>query len=278
MSEMEKIQTGASYPAVNDSQVRGQTISFPPLAEQKRIVAILDEAFEGIAKATANAERNLANARELFSSALDKRFSLPPSHWQKSSLGTVCAFSGGSQPPKSEFSKTKKLGHVRLIQIRDYKSDNHVVYVNSKSVSKFCDETDVMIGRYGPPLFQILRGIEGAYNVALMKATPDQAILSKEYLYMFLKNSSILSHIVKHSDRAAGQTGIKREVLEAYEICFPDLNEQSNVVSELSSLEQLSRQLEQTYERKLKELSALKAALLHKAFSGQLTGKEAIAA
>jgi len=62
---MERIQTGASYPAVNDTQVKEQKIAFPSLPEQKRIVAILDEAFEGISAAVANAEKNLANGREL---------------------------------------------------------------------------------------------------------------------------------------------------------------------------------------------------------------------
>ena len=45
-------------------------ISVPPLPEQQRIVAILDEAFEGIATAKANAEKNLQNARALFESHL----------------------------------------------------------------------------------------------------------------------------------------------------------------------------------------------------------------
>ena len=66
MEQMELLQTGASYPAVNDSQVKEQTIFYPSLSEQKRIVEILDEAFGGIAKATAKAQRNLANAQELF--------------------------------------------------------------------------------------------------------------------------------------------------------------------------------------------------------------------
>ena len=43
-------------------------ILIPPLTEQQRIVSILDEAFAAIAKAKANAEQNLKNAKELFES------------------------------------------------------------------------------------------------------------------------------------------------------------------------------------------------------------------
>ena len=110
-------------------------------------------------------------------------------------LTEVVNFIGGSQPPKSVFSDIKKDGYVRLIQIRDYKSDNYIVYINEDSTKKFCTEDDIMIGRYGPPVFQILRGISGAYNVALMKAEPKIDEVSKEYLFRFLQNPSIQNYI-----------------------------------------------------------------------------------
>ncbi|MFA0125921.1 hypothetical protein AB4400_31645, partial [Vibrio sp. 10N.261.48.A2] len=83
-------------------------------------------------------------------------------------LDDVCCFVGGSQPEKSTFSYKQQPGYIRLIQIRDYKSDKNTVYIPEKLARKKCDENDIMIGRYGPPIFQILRGIEGAYNVALI--------------------------------------------------------------------------------------------------------------
>ena len=59
INRMESLQKGASYPAVTDGEVREHVISFPPLAEQRLVVGILDEAFEGIATAKANADKNL---------------------------------------------------------------------------------------------------------------------------------------------------------------------------------------------------------------------------
>jgi len=59
-------------------------VSFPiSRAEQKRIVAILDEAFQGISSAVANAEKNLANARELFESYLNSDFTQKGEGWVK---------------------------------------------------------------------------------------------------------------------------------------------------------------------------------------------------
>ena len=91
---------------------------------------------------------------------------LIPKDWEGLKIGDIVKFEGGAQPPKSEFKSVNEEGYVRLIQIRDYKSDNYITFIPENLARKFCDETDVMIGRYGPPIFQILRGIKGAYNVA----------------------------------------------------------------------------------------------------------------
>ena len=151
-------------------------------------------------------------------------------------INEVVEFSGGSQPPKSTFSYEKKDGFVRLIQIRDYKSDRHIVYVDASRNKKFCEVDDIMIGRYGPPVFQILRGIKGAYNVALMKAIPDETRLDKEYLFKFLESPSIQDYIVGLSQRSSGQTGVNKKALESYEIPLPPLPEQRAIVSKLDAL------------------------------------------
>lgn len=156
--------------------------------------------------------------------------------WKEIKLSEVVAFSGGSQPPKSTFSKEKKEGYIRLIQIRDYKSDNYLVYVKKSLAKKFCSTDDVMIGRYGPPVFQILKGLEGAYNVALMKAIPNEEILRKDYLFKFLDNPSIQSYIVSLSQRAAGQSGVNKKALEDYPILIPPLPEQKSIVIKLDDL------------------------------------------
>jgi type I restriction enzyme, S subunit len=152
-------------------------------------------------------------------------------NWELKKIGDVCKFVGGSQPPKTDFSYEKKENHIRLIQIRDYKSDNHIVYIPKTKARRFCNSSDIMIGRYGPPVFQILRGLEGAYNVALMKAVPNEKVLSKEYLYIFLKYSKIQDYIIHLSQRAAGQSGVNKEAIEDYLVSLPPLPEQQRIVA-----------------------------------------------
>jgi type I restriction enzyme S subunit len=208
-------------PGINRNEVYAQVVKVPSLQEQRRIVGTLNDTFDGIATAKGNAEKNLQNARALFESHLQAVFTQRSKERVVTKLGNVCEFVGGSQPPKSVFSKTKNSDNIRLIQIRDYKSDRHIVYIPRAQARRFCRADDVMIGRYGPPLFQIMRGLEGAYNVALMKAIPDESKLTRTFLFYFLKHSAILQYVIYHSERAAGQIGVTKETLQPYPIALP---------------------------------------------------------
>jgi len=149
----------------------------------------------------------------------------------------VCDFVGGSQPPKSEFINTPREGYVRLIQTRDYKTDAFPTYIRSASTKKFCDANDIMIGRYGPPVFQICRGLTGAYNVALLKAKPKKCV-DREYLYYFLKQDSVFQYVDKLSARTGGQTGVDLVSLYKYPIRLPDaVSDQRKLVSVLIALD-----------------------------------------
>ena len=89
---------------------------------------------------------------------------------------------------------------------------------------RFCTADDIMIGRYGPPIFQILQGIEGSFNVALMKATPKMG--NKEFVRYFLKQDCLLHYLEGMSKRTAGQDGIQMDKLKSYPFPMPPLDVQ----------------------------------------------------
>ena len=83
--------TGAAHQTgFSAAKLRQIPIPVPPLPEQQRIVGILDEAFEGIATAKANAEKNLQNARALFESHLQSVFTQRGEGWVEKRLRDVC--------------------------------------------------------------------------------------------------------------------------------------------------------------------------------------------
>lgn len=197
-----------------------------------------------------------------------------PLSWEKSTIGEMVDIIGGSQPPKSVFQSESGDGLIRLIQIRDYKSDKYLTYIPKELARRFCSKTDVMIGRYGPPIFQILRGLEGAYNVALMKAQPKNASLDLDYLFYFLKCDSLLKYIEAGSDRTAGQDGVRKELVLSYPMFVPPLTEQTEIVRRVDTLFAFADRLEARLASATAAAERLTPSLLAKAFRGELVPQD----
>lgn len=157
-------------------------------------------------------------------------------NFKKLHIEDVCKFVGGAQPPKEVFINEERENYIRLIQTRDYKTDAFKTYIPTSLARKICNKTDIMIGRYGPPIFQICRGLEGAYNVALLKAVPKKIILN-EYLYYFLSQVSIFKYIDLLSKRTGGQTGVDLVSLNKYPIDLPPIELQEKIAKVLSDLD-----------------------------------------
>jgi type I restriction enzyme S subunit len=264
-------QTGTHYPATSDRVVIAEEIALPPFAEQRRIVAKIEkllgqvDACQGrMAKIPTRLKRfrqsvlAAACSGRLTADWRDKN--VASEDWKLVTLGAVVEFIGGSQPPKKHFIHEPRRGYVRFIQIRDYKSDKNLTFIPRDLARRFCTKTDVMIGRYGPPLFQILRGIEGAYNVALMKAIP--------------RDSKLVSNDFQFSERTVGQDGVRKDLLEAYETRLPPLQEQEEIVRRVNKLFTLADRIEARFSKAQQSVSSLTQAILAKAFRGELVPTE----
>lgn len=154
------------------------------------------------------------------------------------SLGEVCDFEGGSQPPKDNFIYEPKDGYVRFIQIRDYGERGKETYIPISKRNKLCIETDILIGRYGASVGKICKGLNGAFNVALIKCINDREVLLNDYLYHLFKSNTIQNKIIELSDRAA-QAGINPEHLKETLIPLPPLEVQEEIVRELEQYQKI---------------------------------------
>lgn len=231
------ISVGSLSPTINWKTMAAQEFSLPPIHEQVKMVGVLGEIENTLSTYTntlKSSQQNFANIRDRMlwegegQSLHDTHIGLIPAGWEAKRLGEVVNFQGGTQPPAHVFEFTPSLSNVRLIQIRDYKSDNFATYIPKTLAKKFCSADDVMIGRYGPPVFQILRGLEGAYNVALIKALPNHG-LEKGYLYHFLKEQELLRMIEGLSRRSSGQSGVDMDRLKTYPMPLPPVETQQRL-------------------------------------------------
>jgi type I restriction enzyme S subunit len=152
--------------------------------------------------------------------------------WAVKSLGEISDFQGGSQPPKSNFVDQPREGYVRLLQIRDFKSDKWAVYVPIAKSNKLCQENDIMIGRYGASVGQIHRGKGGAYNVALIRTIPNLDLIDREFFYHYLNSDLFQKPLFSVADRSA-QAGFSKDDIAPFLIPLPPLEEQRRIVAVL---------------------------------------------
>ena len=195
-----------------------------PIEEQQHISQIIDKVKTTIAMRQSQLQKldKLVKARfvEMFGDPIIK----PKGH-PVYRMDEVVEFQGGSQPDKKYFEYESTEDNIRLVQIRDYKTDKFITYIPKSMAKRFCTADDIMIGRYGPPIFQILQGIEGSFNVALMKATPK--IGNREFIRQFLKQECLLEYLEGMSKRTAGQDGVQMDKLKAYPVPVPPIEVQT---------------------------------------------------
>lgn len=146
-------------------------------------------------------------------------------------------------------------------------------FIPKELARRFCSPSDIMIGRYGPPIFQILRGIDGAYNMALMKVEPTEAV-DQEFLYWYMHYPVLFNYVEIDSKRTAGQDGVNKAHLERWPILLPPLPEQHEIVRRIESAFAKIDRLAAEAKRALKLVGRLDEAILAKAFRGELVPQD----
>jgi type I restriction enzyme S subunit len=165
------------------------------------------------------------------------------------SCATVFDIKGGTQPPKSTFIDRPKEGYVRLVQIRDFESDAHPTFVPDKPSLNKCEREDVLIGRYGAAVGRICSGLEGAYNVALVKVLPAKDV-DRSYLKHLLRSRFFQDPLLGSSGRSA-QAGFNRGDLAAIDLPILPSEDQKAAADVLDALDdkiELNRRMSATLE------------------------------
>lgn len=279
MGQMAALQKGASYPAVNDSDVRAQGIPIPPLAEQQRIVSMLDEAFAAIAAAKDNTEKNLSNARAVFASASDAILAgcaeATPRRLEEVAASD-CTLSYGIVQPGEE--QESGLIIVRPVDL----GPKYIRAAGLKRIDPSLAKAYVRTRLQGNELLLCVRGTTGTVGVAtdelkdgnvtrgLVPVRFNQALVRRDFGYYLLKSDSVQNQIrAKTYGAALMQINIKD--VRDLSVRIPGLVEQDRAVRKLDVLERDTERLESLAQQKLAALDALKKSLLHHAFTGQLT-------
>jgi type I restriction enzyme S subunit len=251
-------------------------VPLAPLPEQRRIVGILDEVFDGIATANANAEKNLQNSRALFESHLQAVFTQRGEGWPERQLSDVCKeITVGHVGSMAKRYKASGIPFLRSQNIRPFQVTlENVVFIDEAFHSSLAKSQlrpgDVAIVRTGYPgtAAVIPDSLKISNCSDLVIARPGSQIDSY-YLAAFF-NSQYGKDLVSGQLVGAAQKHFNVTAAKEVFIHLPSMAEQRSAISAITTLQTQTQRLESIYRQKLAALDALKKSLLDQAFTGLL--------
>lgn len=270
--------TGATVQGVKLPFVKSLQIPVPPLAEQQRIVGLLDEAFEGLATAKANAEKNLQNARALFESHLQSVFTQRGPGWVEKRIEEWCdsvmdcvnkTAPVVEEPTPFKMIRTTNVrnGRVDVSTVRFVTEETYKIWTRRQIPQK----GDVILTREAPmgEVGMLLTDDKVFLGQRLVSYRADSTKLDNHFLLFALQSGDLQGQI--HA-KASGSTVQHMRVPDTKNLLLaaPPLAKQREIVSQLVSLREETQRLARLYERKHAALDALKKSLLHQAFTGEL--------
>ena len=254
-------------------------IAYPPIPEQQRIVAILDEAFAAIAAARANAEQSRQNARALFESYLQSVFSQRGEGWVERTLDEAvdqyCSLSYGIVQPGDEMAdglpivRPTDLG-VKVIELNGLKRiDANLADSYRRTTLRGNDLLLCVRGTTGLLSISSKTLLGGNVTRGIVPIHFEPSLLSQEFGYYLMRSEPVQTQIRKKTyGTALMQINIRD--LRKLVISIPSLQKQHELVAKFDALWKDTQRLESLYQRKIEALDELKQSLLQQAFSGQL--------
>ncbi len=261
VAKINKTCTGARMPRANMEQVFNFGIPVPSLQEQKRIVAILDEAFGAIAKAKEKAEKNFANARELFDSYLHSVFATPGNDWEVKTLPQISENLDGRRIPITRSKrKSGKYPYYGASGIVDHVAE----YIFDEDLLLISEDGANLLARVTPIAFSVSGKLWVNNHAHILKF---KNLETQKYVERYFASIKLDAYIT-----GAAQPKLNQSALNSIVIPVPPLSEQRYIVAKLDTLSAETKKLEAIYQEKLSDFEELKKSILQKAFSGELAG------
>ncbi|MCA0309084.1 MAG: restriction endonuclease subunit S [Proteobacteria bacterium] len=263
----------------------GYSVRFPTdHNEQRRIVAILDEAFDAIATAKANTEKNLFSASEVFNQQHDAIFAVHAGHPDRYRLGDLAAFRNGVN-----FTKRSKGRGVQIIGVKDFQ--NHfwaplddldtVTLDGDLSPIDAVSEGDILTVRSnGNPELIGRSMVVGSltepttHSGFTIRISLDRTKAVPAYVCQFLRSRAVRRKLIDGGN-GLNIKSLNQGMLAEIAVPLPPPSTQQEIVAKIEMLAKVTNDLAAIAARKLTALEELKKSLLHQAFTGQLSAKAA---
>ena len=274
--KFEAIRSGSTVPHLTCGAVKEIKIELPPLAEQRRIVRLLDEALAVIAAAVANVERNLDNTRALFESHLQSLLTQRGAGWKQKTLKEIATdFGRGKSKHRPRNDPKLYNGKYPFIQTGDIRNADHYVTEYSQTYSdiglaqsKLWPKDTLCITIAANIAETAILGFDACFPDSVIGLVVNQKEAESGFVEYLLQSFKTR---LQAMGKGSAQDNINLGTFENERFPFPSVTEQRRITDRLDSLREETDRLVSIYERKLSALEALKRSLLDQAFSGELT-------
>ena len=258
--QFDRLAAGSTVRNLNIDLASRVSLPVPPLSEQHRIVAILDEAFDGIATAKANAEKNLQNARALFDSHLHSVFTEWGEGWVETTIDKISTNLDSKRIPITKSDrKSGEYPYYGASGIVDYVAD----YIFDGDALLVSEDGANLLARSTPIAFSVSGRYWVNNHAHILKF---EHMATQRFVEFYLASIRLDEYIT-----GAAQPKLNQKALNFIPIPIPvAIDTQKLIVERIESMQEETQRLESLYQRKLAALDALKQSLLHQAFSGAL--------
>lgn len=277
MSEIRERIHGATMKHITKPEFLACVVPLPPLDEQRRIAARLDEQMAHAARARAAAEEHLRLARSLLPSILREVFSpATPNRWPLVRLGEVCHFIRGVSFKKHEVRHDAAEGFVPVLRAGNIDDTLNVaddlVWIPDRKVASeqllrlgdiaicMSSGSPAVVGKTAA-LQQHWTGTVGAFCGIIRP----RANVDPEYLALWLRSADFIEWRDLQA-RGANIQNLRFSQLSTLEIPLPLLGEQRRIAAELSRRLASVERLAESIRAELAALDALPGALLRGGF------------
>lgn len=251
----------------------------PPISEQQRIAGVLDKAFEGIATAKANAEKNLQNARALFESYLQVAFSLGDQRWvdTRKPLADLCMLIVDCEhrtAPTGEQGipsiRTPNIGRGKLLLDGVYRVSEQTYKTWTRRAEPRAG--DLILAREAPAgnIAVVPKDLRLCLGQRTVLIRPRADIFDSQFLALLLLQPQMQRKLLAHSRGATVQHVNMKDIRALVVGAIPPLVIQRSLVATMNNVSAGTQRLESLYRQKLAALDELKQSLLHEAFEGEL--------
>ena len=273
---------GGAQPNLSQTYIKDLDIPLPPLAEQKKIVAKLDNLFAKIDKAIALHQKNIDEANVFMASVLNDVFVELEEKYEKSNINKIATIKGGKRVPKGYklLEEATPYPYLRVTDFKDYGTicKEKMLYLSKEvyeQIKKYTiTDEDLYITNVGNTIGKSgiipteLNGANLTEN-AVKLVYKDKKHTSNKFMYYFTKSSIFLIQLESATmQMAVPKLAIMR--LGEIELPFPPFKVQQKVVSYLDDISQKMEKVRQIQKEKMESLKALKASILDQAFRGEL--------